>query len=251
MRFEMLPELVDYSKHYEKWHSPTVKHAEEMSRFYEKIFGRFLQIDSNKKILDVGCGMGFFLWFLQQKGFKNIFGIDADEGQILNAKKLNLPALHVDNLQSFIDKPEKFDLIFLIDVLEHIPQVAQIEVLAALKEKLNPEGRLILTVPNANSSIASRWRYIDWTHVTSFTESSLSHAILSAGFKNLFVTSTPIYRIGEEKLQVIKKLTQIIFSRASMLMNRIHLIGNLGWNEGASLPIDVNLLAVCEGVAIS
>ena len=67
-------------------------------------------------------------------------------------------------------------------MLEHVPVAAQIELLRTIRGALRPGGRLILTVPNANSPLASRWRYIDFTHHVSFTEHSLSFVLRNASF---------------------------------------------------------------------
>jgi hypothetical protein len=49
--------------------------------------------------------------------------------------------------------------VLLLDVLEHFPNEQQIPLLAAIHRSLVPGGRLIVKTPNANSIVASRWRY--------------------------------------------------------------------------------------------
>jgi hypothetical protein len=46
---------------------------------------------------------------------------------------------------------------------------------------------LLLTVPNANAILSARWRYIDYTHFSSFTEYSLLFVLLNAGFSKPWI----------------------------------------------------------------
>ena len=45
----------------------------------------------------------------------------------------------------------------------------------------------MLTVPNANSILASRWLYNDYTHYSSFTEHSLAFVLKNACFANIWL----------------------------------------------------------------
>ena len=40
-------------------------------------YAEFLPADLDTPILDAGCGMGHFLSYLEQKGYKNLLGVDA------------------------------------------------------------------------------------------------------------------------------------------------------------------------------
>src|SRR6202043_2974468 len=81
--------------------------------------------------------------------------------------------------------PATLDLIFLMDVLEHMDKAEQLRTLAAASELLVPGGRLVLSVPNANASFGLRWRYNDWTHEAAFTEQSLEFILLNSNFTDL------------------------------------------------------------------
>ena len=79
--------IEDYKKIYEKYCS--VGYFEINKRSFEKtvneynlIYGPFLPLNKNSKILDIGCGMGQFLSLLKNKGYKNFQGIDLSQGQV-------------------------------------------------------------------------------------------------------------------------------------------------------------------------
>jgi ubiquinone biosynthesis O-methyltransferase len=99
----------------------------------------------NKKVLDVGCGTGFFAFHAAKKGAK-VLGIDyAEEGINIAKKKYKHKNLKFEKLDAKEIK-EKFDIIVLIGVLEHMDE--PFEILRLLKSKLNPKGKIIVTTPN-------------------------------------------------------------------------------------------------------
>ena len=97
-----------------------------------------------KSILDVGAGTGDFLKVCKKGGWK-ITGIEPSEKAREFAKSKNL-VLQKDISQI---KDEKFDVITLWHVLEHIPNL--MEYIKQLKKLLKPNGTLIIAVPNYKS----------------------------------------------------------------------------------------------------
>ena len=79
----------------------------------------------------------------------------------------------------------QFGIVILFDVLEHVAVASQIALLRQIKECLCSRGRVLIQVPNANSILAARWRYNDFTHHSSFTEHSLHFALRNAGFDDI------------------------------------------------------------------
>lgn len=57
---------------------------------WKRYYGRFLPADKITKLLDVGCGNGGFIYFLQTLGFKNSLGIDVSKEQVESAHKLGI-----------------------------------------------------------------------------------------------------------------------------------------------------------------
>lgn len=106
-------------------------------------------IKSSERIGEIGCGNGLILTYLAQAFHKAVDGID-----------LNLPALQLcptipgslyvyDIFQRDSKLCGKYDLLLLIDVLEHIDQDR--EFLLAVCEHLKPGGFLIIGVPMRQS----------------------------------------------------------------------------------------------------
>lgn len=98
-------------------------------------------------VLEIGCGDGFFLEKLQQRGV-SCTGLEFNEEavQIGNGKNLNV--LSQDIEQHSQENYEKYDIVCYFQVLEHIPDVYNF--IQASINALKPGGKLIIGVPNSN-----------------------------------------------------------------------------------------------------
>lgn len=98
------------------------------------------EINSRGDILDIGCGLGTELPLLSEYG--TVTALDKNEESMSyvpdSYKKLLIP---VEQL----DEKEKYNLIVMLDVLEHIKH--EEEALARVKAALKPDGVLLIIVP--------------------------------------------------------------------------------------------------------
>lgn len=253
---------IDYTRQYKRWHSDTAEHIQQITNLYRLNLSEVLPLDKDISILDVGCGMGFAIMFLQDMGYTSVEGIEVDRGQVQSCLSKKLNVSHVENSIEFLQKKSgNYDLIVTLDVIEHLPHDSQLEFVRSLQTALKPGGKLICTVPNANSVLASRWRYIDWTHYTLFTEYSLDFLLFNAGFEDLEVRGIeyvhpPHFPSLLSRTFLKNWLWRIWFDRhfrESMLSylsfktvrfwQRMVMISELGWQTGMSLPISPNILA--------
>ncbi|MCR8454597.1 MAG: class I SAM-dependent methyltransferase [Crenarchaeota archaeon] len=62
-------------------------HYREMARCYKRWYGPFLPEDRDARILDIGCGMGHFLYFLKEEGYRNFLGVDISREQVNFVRK--------------------------------------------------------------------------------------------------------------------------------------------------------------------
>lgn len=219
----------------------------QTSIFYNKII-QFLPADKTSKILDVGCGSGFAISFLRKRGYLNTYGIEINREQVNAANRLSPgSAEHVRSSEEWLTQHAgQYDFILSTDVIEHISPDAQVAAVRAIWAALKPGGGFLCTVPNANSSIEGRWRYLDLTHRSSFTETSLLVLLKSVGFKNIFITGSEIYRNLRGDFKLIKSATSTALRVLVRAVRRIEMIAELGFDEGMEAPISVNLLAVAS-----
>jgi SAM-dependent methyltransferase len=179
---------IDYSIYYRRWHSGSLQELKSSTKMYDYWIGGLIQqLPSSAQILDYGCGFGSLVSYLKQH-FNDVEGVDASAEQIAVARQNNLPVevLPTAEFSSWCARRvEAFDAIFLFDVLEHIPAPDQIDFLRSLAQTLKKQGVMFIKAPNANSLLASRWRYNDWTHTSAFTECSLDFVCLNSGFEEV------------------------------------------------------------------
>jgi 2-polyprenyl-3-methyl-5-hydroxy-6-metoxy-1,4-benzoquinol methylase len=234
---------MNYFLHYKRWNDGSHKNYSSVIPLYTRIFN-LDKLSKESKILDYGCGIGLLINTLLLKGFKNVKGVDISKEQIEQAKIKNLPC-ELINSYNDVKEYETYDYIFLIDVLEHIPKEEQIEVLKYLRSLLVKNGKLFISVPNANSTFSNRWLFIDWTHFTAYTESSLEFLLLNASFEKL--AFLPYEFIKRPKFPIIIRpavfywLLRIFFR----VIRRLQAVSELG-EEGWRLPFSLNLLVCAE-----
>lgn len=175
--------IYDYSIYYRRFHDDSEAHAKTMADWLWIYLKEELPEDRSCPVLDVGCGFGFALRALRAAGFSDVQGIEVSMHQAEIARRAGFEVAVVsDTIDYLREHRGRFGLVLLLDVLEHIPVPIQIDLVRAIREALRPGGRLIVTVPNANSPLAARWRYNDYTHSSSFTEHSLFFVLSNAGF---------------------------------------------------------------------
>ena len=239
---------IDYTRHYLKWHSDTPEHIAATTLFYSNLLKAHLPSNPLAKILDVGCGMGFALLGLKALGYTQVSGVDSDQGQVAScqSKGLNV-ALTSDTVAFLKERPSTFDAILCLDVIEHISVQNQLEFVRALADALVPGGRLICTMPNANSVLGSRTRYIDWTHHTSFTEHSLDFLLFNGGFKEIQILPMEfIQRPRSFWLPFLSGARHWWAFRFFRFWRRLEMMAELGPQQGRAVLLSPNLFGVAK-----
>jgi SAM-dependent methyltransferase len=164
---------------------------------------------SNKKIqnlslLDVGCGEGWALDFFKNKKW-DVLGLDYSNFGCSKCNPNCIDSLIVGDIYESLSKlkkqARKFDVILLLNVLEHV--LNPIELLNDFKNVISENGILVIDVPNdfsdlqlhlLNNGIINRpfWILIP-DHISYFTKDSLSNIGNFAGWKlNKLTTGYPI-----------------------------------------------------------
>ena len=121
--------------------------------YFKKFYLNKLSLDRTSPLLDVGCGDGKYLHILKKTGYYNLCGVDISEEQIKIAKKSGLSNVQCANALDFLkNKKEKYDVILLIDVLEHLELKDSIELINLIYQALKTKGKLFIQVPNDTAS---------------------------------------------------------------------------------------------------
>jgi 2-polyprenyl-3-methyl-5-hydroxy-6-metoxy-1,4-benzoquinol methylase len=161
---------------------------EEQFKEYSKKYNPYVyrEIPPNKKILDLGCNTGLLGEALIKNKGCRVYGADYSKEAIKIArKKLNKVVL-CDLEKDIPFKKEKFDIIILADIIEHLRYPE--DFVLKLKPLLNKDGILIACIPNiANITIRikllmGKWDYkkggiLDRTHMRFFTKKNYEEFI--------------------------------------------------------------------------
>jgi len=151
--------------------------------------GRFLPPDRGAAILDVGCGAGEVVWFMQHRGYLKAIGIDLSAEQVALARSLGLEGVEQADAGEYLGShPDEFDLITVFDVLEHIPKNEVLGFLDALRGALKTGGRMIIHTANGESPFGGRYLYGDFTHETAYTGRSIRQLSRVVGFREISVS---------------------------------------------------------------
>lgn len=239
---------IDYTRHYLKWHSDTPEHIAASTLFYAKLLRAHLPSNFLAKIIDVGCGMGFALLGVKSLGYTQVSGIDCDQGQVSSCQSKGLDVkLCSDTVEFLRERPSTFDAILCMDVIEHVPPAQQLDFVQALAGALAADGRLICTVPNANSVLGGRTRYIDWTHHASFTEHSLDFLLFNGGFKEIQILPMDfIQRPQVFWLPILSGARHWWAFRFFRLWRRLEMMAELGPQQGRAVPLSPNLVGIAK-----
>ncbi|MEA2604207.1 MAG: hypothetical protein QOF89_5199 [Acidobacteriota bacterium] len=101
---------------------------------------------SVRRCLEVGCSFGFALDFSHHAFGWEVLGVDPSPLAAAGAEALGLPVRRSYFSADLDLGPEPFELAVCSEVLEHIAQPHAL--LAAIRDRLSPEGLLVLSTPN-------------------------------------------------------------------------------------------------------
>ena len=97
-------------------------------------------------VLDIGCGAGQATAMLARYA-ENAVGVDPDAAVFEFAVKHNSGPAFI-NASFPYDTPRRFDYIFCVETMEHIPYDKQTEFIDKALAMLRPNGRMFITTPN-------------------------------------------------------------------------------------------------------
>lgn len=151
----------------------------------KKKYGMVKKVAKGKRLLDIGCGTGYFPAFMKQKGYQ-VAGVETDPKARLFAEKEF--AITAYSPEDFLNhKIEgKFDVITLWHVLEHLDNFDIY--LGRMVEYLLPGGSLVIALPNC-SALDARYYKECWAgydvprHLWHFTPSTLKILAEKQGLK--------------------------------------------------------------------
>lgn len=154
----------DYISHSDS-HRGLINKLYHLARHYMlsqkvNLVSRYME-DQSGKLLDIGCGTGYFLHVAQKRGF-TVAGIEKNE--LARTHAITRFGLDVKDEKSFFEMAGlSFNIVTLWHVLEHLEQLN--ESLEKINDILTPDGTLVIALPNCRSYDAEfykeRWAAYD------------------------------------------------------------------------------------------
>lgn len=139
-------EYGEFAKFYDAFYQNKdyYKEVEFLSEIFEK--------NNVKKLLDVGCGTGKHIWFLEKRGF-DCEGLDASKEMVSLAKKRTKGNIILGDMRNF-NLNKKFDaIICMFAVFNHVLSLRDAKIsLRNFFNHLNYNGLLILDLHNPKKS---------------------------------------------------------------------------------------------------
>lgn len=152
---------------------------------FENNYRNFFPFNKDAAIADIGIGRGEMLSCMKSWGYRNYRGVDISPSTVQFCQALDLNCSLIQDTKLWLDEHiDTFELITLLDVLEHIHKRDTVPLLKAFRASLIKGGVLIIQVPNMQAPDGHLHRYNDITHEVGYVEHSLRQVLLSAGFTN-------------------------------------------------------------------
>lgn len=166
-----------------------LRDAAAKTYIYDRILLPWLPAKKTSSIVEIACGHGSLLWWLKQKDYPNVIGIDSSPQQIALARLTGLVVEEMDLGKWLSIQPDQnLDAIVGIDLIEHISKDELMDLLHHCSRVLRPGGCLILRYPNGDSPLVGRNLFNDITHVWTYTSNCLRSLAGMHGFSRVRFT---------------------------------------------------------------
>lgn len=152
---------------------------ESIQRYQQKYVNLFQE---GERVLDLGCGEGFFLELLRGRGVAGV-GVDIYADAIEQAKRKGLDVRQADAVTFVTETAEQYDGVFMAHLIEHLSLENVEPFLRQCHKILRPNGRLIVITPNTfDLDVLTERFWSDMTHKWPYPPRLLEALITDAGF---------------------------------------------------------------------
>ncbi|MBN1502050.1 class I SAM-dependent methyltransferase [Candidatus Woesearchaeota archaeon] len=198
-----------------------------------KTFSKELALIHNNaqkgKLLDIGCAAGYFVKIAQSHGWE-VEGIEPNKWLCnYGNKKFGLSNKAI-TLEKAKFKIERFDVVTLWDVIEHVPD--PIVTLKNVHRVLKPKGHIVLSTPDFDSIFSKmfrrRWWFLLSHHLFYFTPLTIKKMLFKSGFRVIKIKKHWQYMEIGYMIRMMKNLNKgfflgSVFDLFEKVLNRVKL----------------------------
>lgn len=161
-----------------------------INRTYCNYLNKFLPIiPNNFKILDIGCGNGFFLGEAKRLGFRYVYGIEPSKNAVSKARKDIKKNIKIDIFKKGIFPKSSINVITCFQTLDHLinPDIC----IKTTYEILKKRGMAYFIVHNTDGLsvklFGEKSAIFDVEHIYFFNKTTLKRIFYKQGFKKIKV----------------------------------------------------------------
>lgn len=166
-------------------------------------------LNKGMKILDLGCGRGELIELLVAHGF-DASGVDSNPDMVKHCKLNNLSVIQDDIIHYLKSTNEKYDCIFISQVVEHMKINTLLEFVSLCHQKLNNNGLLIIETPNPETILVSSYTfYLDFTHTKPIPAIFLKYLLESKNFNVIDTLYLHPFPENEKLLELVSDNHQL------------------------------------------
>lgn len=152
-------------------------------RIISSVIDSRLNAGDSPRFLDIGCGTGAMLKELESMG--KVVGLDVSEDALsFAASRTGARLIKGEVPGDLYDIDEKFDLVLMLDLLEHVDN--DLDVLSAASTLLRDNGMILITVP------AFQWLYaprdVYHHHRRRYSKKDLESLAQDSGLKTIILS---------------------------------------------------------------
>lgn len=221
-----------YSNIYHECREPEINRA-RFTRYMLRRLRLIEKLKSKGRILDIGCGAGYFLLLARQSGWEG-FGLDVSKWASDYARNSYGLEVTTGTLKTAHLPQDWFDVVLLNHVLEHFPDPSA--ELNRVYRILKQSGIVVVDLPNF-ASLTSRVYRERWSllmpneHLYQFTPQTLCRLLEKAGFKVIkSSTVSGVFDFGDPSTSIKKTLSSLKLHH--LLRDGFHYtIGKMGYGD--------------------
>ncbi len=184
-------EKPDYFKYVEEdleWWNETYKS-------YYKMFEKYI-LNKHRRLLEIGSGPGYFLKCGKELGW-DVLGVEPSKQAYKYSTKLGVSVINQFFSEESVGNNNKFDVVFMMNVLEHLPN--PISLIKTAKNLLDKNGIICIISPNDYNPFQNilrknldyePWWVVPKHHINYFNFHSIKDLLERLGFEIVETTGT-------------------------------------------------------------